>query len=301
MKRFILLIASIFLSIHIWGQYYSIGDEPFQTKWKQISNARYKIIFPQDAELAALKFANLLCVVDSNSTGDYLFKNRKINVVIHNHSVLSNGFVAIAPKRMEIITHSPASINSQPWLKQLAIHETRHYAQISNLYSGLFKPLYCMFGEQAIGLAAGLIPMWYLEGDAVAYETATSNSGRGRQADFYNYYRAHYLTEDKPFKYDKWLLGSYKDNIPDHYSLGYQLVVYGKLKYGNNIWSQTLKYSTQYPFSLFPFYLGLKSKTGLSRKALHKETFNYLDSLWSINQNKNKTIGIKNYKNPINE
>lgn len=314
MKKTISLLILYFTSIIIANsQYYSTGVEPYSVKWKQINTNKHLIIFPSDAESAAVKFANLINVIDSTSSNDYFLRNKRIKVVVHNHSILSNGYVAWAPKRMEIITHQPYATSPQPWLSLLATHETRHYAQVSNLYDGVFYPLYLLFGEQAIGAAAGFVPMWYLEGDAVSFETATSNSGRGRQAQFYSYYRSHYLTYNTPFIYDKWLLGSYKDNIPDHYALGYQLVTFGKLKYGNNIWANTYKYITYFPFSIFPFYLGLKIEAGVSRKNLHKETFSYLDHLWTNAQDTGNISKIKNlyitntdyaeyrYSHPIND
>ena len=151
------------------------------------------------------------------------------------------------------------------------------------LNGGIVRPVSLFFGEIAVGGAAGFVPSWFMEGDAVTFETAASNSGRGRQADFYQYYRAHYLTRSKKFKYDKWLLGSYKDNIPNHYNFGYQLTSYAKLKYGNQVWANTLRYVSRYPFTVFPFYFGLKQQTGLSRKHLFKKTFNNLDSIWLAN------------------
>ena len=282
-KRF-LFISLLFVSTQSMAQYFLTGVEPFGTEWRQIKTNRFRIIFPVEADKIAQRYANLLSITDSVTPKSLVANQKPFDVVIHNHSALSNGFVAWAPKRMEIIAQQPSAMYAQPWLTQLALHETRHTSQLFKLSGGIIKPASYLFGEQIVGVSAGFVPSWFLEGDAVAFETATSNSGRGRQADFYQYYRAHYLTKSKHFKYDKWLMGSFKDNIPNHYNFGYQLVSYAKLKYGNQVWANTLRYVSRYPFTIFPFYFGLKGQTGLSRKQLFKKTFYHLDSLWSTNQ-----------------
>lgn len=281
MKKSILYISIVFVSLNARAQFFLTGTESFSTHWKQLKINNHRIIFSAEAETQAIRYANLLSVIDTATSKTLLAKQRKFDVVIHNHSTLSNAFVAWAPKRMEIIAQHPTSMYAQPWLTQLALHETRHTSQMFKVNGGIVRPVSAIFGEIAVGGAAGFVPSWFMEGDAVVYETAASNSGRGRQADFYQYYRAHYLTRNKKFSYDKWLLGSYKDNIPNHYNLGYQMVGYGKLKYGNQAWANTLRYVSRYPFTVFPFYFGLKQQTGLSRKQLFKNTFNNLDSIWT--------------------
>ncbi|MHC1703360.1 MAG: hypothetical protein AB9846_05580 [Tenuifilaceae bacterium] len=292
MKKIVFIILILFVFVEVsFSQYYFVGTEPFLTSWKQIKTAKNRIIFPAEAERLAIRYANLLSIIDSVSPLSLNAKQKHFDVVIHNKSVLSNGFVAWAPKRMEIITTQPSSTYSQPWLTQLALHETRHTSQLFKINGGIIKPISFLFGEQTIGAAAGLVPMWFFEGDAVAFETATSNTGRGRQAEFYQFYRTHYLTNSINYSYDKWLLGSYRDNIPNHYSLGYQLVSYANFKFGEDVWSNTLEFVAKYPFTIFPFYFGLRKETGLSRKKLFKETFNFLDSVWSSNLN--NTINIE--------
>lgn len=293
MIRRFLFISLLLISTPSMAQYYQTGVEPFSTKWRQIKTNRFRIIFPLEADKLAFRYANLLSVVDTLAPKSLDANQKCFDIVIHNHSMLSNGFVAWAPKRMEIITQSPSSTQAQPWLTQLAIHETRHTSQLFKLNEGIIKPLSFAFGEQAVGAAAGFVPFWFLEGDAVAFETASSNSGRGRQADFYQYYRTHYLTRTKRFSYDKWLMGSYRDNIPNHYNFGYQLVTYAKLNFGNEVWANTLKYVSHYPFTVFPFYFGLKRQTGLSRKQLFQKAFENLDSLWEATQNDQVRLDYK--------
>ena len=289
-KIYFTIICLFLVRTYSTAQYYLTGVEPSSTEWRQIKTEKFRIIFPLEAKNTAFRYLDLISSIDTIVPKSLKTKNKPFDIIVHNHSVLSNGFVVWAPKRMEIISIQPTSLYPQKWLTQLALHETRHVSQISTLYRGMIKPFSYLFGQQAIGLAAGFIPNWFLEGDAVTFETVTSNSGRGRQADFYQYYRARFLGNADNFSYDKWLLGSYKDKIPSHYNFGYQIVSYGRIKYGEDLWPSVLTYVTQKPYTIFPFYFGLKKETGLSRKKLFEKTFSNLDSIWKGNlQNQNTT------------
>ena len=39
---------------------------------------------------------------------------------------------------------------------------------------------------------------------------------------------------------DKWFCGSYRDYIPDHYELGYQICSYAYARYDENVWDLSL-------------------------------------------------------------
>ncbi len=285
MKRAIAVGLLLAASLTVKAQYYETGVEPFSVKWRQVSDGKIRLIYPSTAEAFAPKYLGLLSVTDSITGIDYGIGQSKIDIVLHNHSVLANGFVAWAPRRMELIAHPSYSGYAQPWHKQLATHEMRHVKQLYSLNRHTVKFASFLIGQQATGMAAGFVPLWFLEGDAVATETALSNTGRGRSAHFYQHYRAHFLSNTPNYKYDKWLLGSYKDFIPNHYNFGYQIVAYGNLKYGNSMWAKTLNYVARNPFSLFPFYFGLKRQTGLSRKSLATKAFAFSDSIWRSGSN----------------
>ena len=304
MRNFFIIGLTLFIAKSLSAQYYETGVEPLGVKWRQISNGKIRLIYPSDYEHNASAYLNILKTTDTLVGKDYGIGKTKIDVVLHNQSVISNGFVAWAPRRMELITHPAFSGYSQPWSYQLATHEMRHVKQMYALNRNSVRTASFILGQQATGLAAGFVPLWYLEGDAVASETAFSSSGRGRTAPFFQHYRAHYLSNRKPFKYDKWLLGSYKDHIPNHYNFGYQIVTYGQMKYGFNVWTNTIDYVTRKPQTIFPFYFGLKKYTGLSRKELTHNAFRYQDSVWtenSINQRYTETPPLiknsKEYKN----
>jgi hypothetical protein len=139
---------------------------------------------------------------------------------------------------------------------------------------------YYLLGEQASALWLLPIPKWFLEGDAVATETALSSSGRGRLPELGMAYRT-YLLWGVEWGYDRWVNGSYKYSIPSVYHLGYQNVAYARHKYGADIWDKVLNESARSYFKLPAFSNALKKYTGLSTKQLQKEAFEYLKQQWT--------------------
>ena len=301
MRKVFILGILLFCAYGLKAQYFETGVEPFSVKWRQISKGKIRLIYPLGTDSIAQNYLSLLSVTDTLLGKDYCLGVTKLSVVLHPNTTLSNGFVAWAPRRMELITHPAYGGYAQPWSQQLAIHEMRHVKQLFALNRNTVKFASYLFGQQATGLAAGFVPMWYLEGDAVAAETAFSHSGRSRTANFYQHYRAHLLSNSNNYGYDKWLLGSYKNYIPNHYSLGYQIVAYGNLKYGSNIWANTIDYVSRKPYTIFPFYFGLKKETGLSRKSLSEQAFAYQDSIWTNSENSQVYDKIDIINNKHNE
>ncbi len=141
----------------------------------------------------------------------------RIPVIIHNHSMSSNGYVAWAPRRMELFP-LPGQDNLPMWpADQLAVHETTHVLQLSSLNrKGVGKALMFLLGEQAVGVSAVEIPQWAFEGDAVYAETVTGLSGRGRSNTFMQGARALSAGPRGIYGYDKMISGSDKNFTPDH-------------------------------------------------------------------------------------
>ncbi len=75
---------------------------PSSLKWVQIKTGRFKIIYPEKYGEAGIEFARSLD--DAYSRLGSLFPEKKftIPVIIHNYTTKSNGYVAWAPRRMEI-------------------------------------------------------------------------------------------------------------------------------------------------------------------------------------------------------
>lgn len=283
MRNTLILFALVFSSLKVSGQYYVSGQEPFGLKWQQIQNERYQIIYHEGSDSLALVFSNYLDYSLPRVSTTLSHYPRKFSAVVHSNSIMSNGFVSWAPKRMEIIATHSTDASSEPWLFHLALHETRHIVQLDKMYGGKWRFGNILFGQQSIGLKLLLTPLWFLEGDAVYAETAYSKAGRGRQASFYRHYLTHIAENGgSKFSYDKWLMGSYKDFIPNHYSFGYQLVGYTNYKFGPEVWSDALSSVSKKMFFTFPFYQSFKRSTKQTLKKTFSGVVSYHDSIWKL-------------------
>jgi hypothetical protein len=283
-KRYLLFFTSLlFRIISVSGQYYETGTDPAGLKWMQIKNDRYTLIYPESYGVAAIDYAHTLDRAVNSLSSLYKAKKIRIPIVIHNYTTLSNGYVAWAPRRMELYpTPEQNTIPLDP-AEQLAIHEMTHVMQMSSLHKGFTKVISYAFGEQATGLVSALAPMWFLEGDAVLAESFLTGSGRGRTPAFQKQMKAIALEEKKLYGYDKMVHGSYRRNIPDHYQFGYQMVAWSTAKNGHQLWNNTLDYIARYPFTIVPVNISLSKDAGLIKSRLYKQTFDSLKTIWGSN------------------
>ena len=282
MKRYLVFVLLFFLSYITEAQYYLVGEDPSGIRWRQINTSNFQIIYPSDFELKAQRMASVLEKAYLFAGKSLQHQPQKISVILHTSTVYSNGFAAWAPARVELFTTPHQEIYAQDWLEQLALHEYRHVVQIDKIGSELPKIFKIILGEQAAALAIGAyLPFWFLEGDAVATETALSHSGRGRVPSFEMELKAQSV-EKGFFSYDKAYLGSYKDYIPDYYQLGYQIVAGVRSKYGVNSWSEVLNYVAHNPLSINAFSKGLRNVTGKNQSQLYKTIFTDLKEGWIL-------------------
>ena len=279
------LIMSCILSIsynqRAHTQFFSGGEDPAYLKWNQLNTDHFKVIYPSEFRTEARRMTNLLEFYYEGNSAGLNHNPRKIPVILHNHSVYTNGFVAVAPSRMELVTTPASDSYSQDHFEQLVLHEFRHVIQVDKLDQGITRVMKFILGEQAQGLVAGLMPFWYLEGDAVDAETILSKSGRGRQPSFEKGIKAILLEKNNFYSYEKSYYGSFKDYVPSHYDYGYQMIAHCRNKYGDDIWSKMVDYTAKNPYTLYPFYFGLKKFTGLSKSGLYKETVLTLRDHWA--------------------
>ncbi|MGD0711043.1 MAG: hypothetical protein ABR968_07645, partial [Bacteroidales bacterium] len=264
------------------AQYYSIGQDPANIKWQQIKSENFTILYPKGFDSHSMYLANVLQYVREHGAQSLGTPPKHVTVILHNRTVESNGFSLWAPKRNEYFTCPPQDNYSQDWLEQLATHEYRHMTQMNMLNCGVTKVLGWFFGQQFNSLVLGLyIPLWFMEGDAVTTETVLTKSGRGRLPSFEMIERAQIIGY-KRFNYDKAVLGSFKDYIPDRYNFGYELVAGARKLYGSDIWKSAMKTTGKDPFMVTPFNRGIKKVSGLNKTQLYKKVYDNLDSLWKI-------------------
>jgi hypothetical protein len=260
-----------------------MGNDPDGTTWSHISSSHFDVIFPDSIRDQGEHFSRLLNRVYIPASRSLSYLPRKVPVIMHPYNLQSNGMVVWAPSRMEIITTTPSNGYGQMWLEQLAIHEYRHVVQTDMMNRGFTRVLYYLMGEQAVAFPSVLVKPWLMEGDAVATETALSYTGRGRMPSFSMGLRTISLG-GLSYSYDKLLLGSLKDYVPNHYEYGYQMTAYGRYKYGEDLWSKIFAFAGNYPYTIFPLSIATKIYTGKFSKNFHKEAMYFLDSIWQRQQ-----------------
>ena len=279
--RYFLIITVIFTLTDLHGQFFSRGQDPASLKWKQIRTGHFRVIFPEEFNQEAQRFTGLLERYYESSSDQLGHRPRSIPVVMHNHSVISNGFVSWAPKRMEVVPVPHAGAYAQDALEHLALHEFRHVVQVDKLNQGFTKILRIPFGQGGTGAVAGLLPFWFLEGDAVDAETRLSLSGRGRLPSWEMEMKALLADGSTRYSYEKAFMGSYRDYVPNHYKYGYQMVAHARERYGHGIWDSLVDYTARRPFTLYPFYFGLRKYAGSSKSGLYRETLDALSGHWA--------------------
>lgn len=277
----ILCAASLSCTQAVFPQYYETGQDPSSLKWVQIKTDRFRVIYPEKYGQAGIEFAESLD--DACSRLGSLFPEMKfrIPVIIHNYTTSSNGYVVWAPRRMEIYpTPEQNTIPLDP-VKQLTIHELTHVLQMESLNKGFTKGMSFLFGEQIYGVVAFMLPLWFLEGDAVFAESALTGSGRGRSPSFQKQMKAITVEKNKLYSYDQIVCGSFRNFIPDHYESGFQMVTWAMAEHGPLVWNKMLDFTAKNPFTVNPVNISLLRSIGLRKKSLYMETFDTLRTLWT--------------------
>ena len=279
-KAPLLNIILLLFSLTVTAQYYDTGQDPASLKWLQINTKRFKVIYPEQYGKEGVEFARSLDRAYSDLSLLFQEKEFRIPVVIHSFTVQSNGYVAWAPKRMELYPtpeQNTIPVNTQ---RELSLHESTHVLQMVSLNKGFSKVMGYVFGQQFPGAVASLLPSWYLEGHAVFAESALSRSGRGRAPDFQKELKAMLLEKGKIYNYDKMVSGSFRDYTPDQYRYGFQMVTWSLAKYDLHLWNKVLGFTADEPFTINPVNISLRSNTGLTKKRLFVQTFDSLKTIW---------------------
>ena len=270
---------SIYLTMcacNLFGQESSVtATNPASLKWYQINTPNFRLLYPEGFDVQAQRMANILESIREPEAKTIGSLPKKISVVLQSQSALSNAFVSITPRRAEFYAMPTQDYNflgNNDWLTMLASHEYRHIAQFQHATRGFNKLFKYAFGYNVLaGMSYVAAPQWFWEGDAVATETAFTSTGRGRIPNFDLVFRTN-LQEGRSFNYHKQYLRSYKNNIPNYYVLGYNMVSYLRRKTNDPlIWDKVTARSWNIPFIPFRFSSALKKETGLYVKDLYQE------------------------------
>ena len=263
------------------AQYYITGQDPGSLKWLQIKTGKFKVIYPESYGEAGPEFARALDDACSKLSTIYPEVKFRIPVIVHNYTTESNGYVAWAPSRMEV--YPTPEQNSIPLdaNTQLAIHELTHVFQMESLNKGFTKALSFVAGQQVTGIVSALLPLWYLEGEAVFTESVLTESGRGRSASFQKQLKALMVEKGSVYKYDKIVNGSFRNFVPNYYQSGYQMMAWSYLKYDPLLWRKALDLTGKAPFTVNPVNFSLRKNASLTKKKLFTEAFDTLKTLWT--------------------
>ena len=212
------------------AQFHTMGADPGGLRWNQIETPTYRVVYPRGLDSLARAYALTLERAATPVGGSIGIRpnaayGNKMPVILHPWTAYSNGQVTWTPRRMELLTVPDAFPDEvTPWVRQLGIHESRHVAQ---LQAGAMKPFRWLnvLGGQLIpgGIAAIYGGPAFFEGDAVVAETALTPAGRGRSADFLEYYRVSFAAGDLR-DFWRWRYGSQRYYTPDYYRAGYLAV-----------------------------------------------------------------------------
>ena len=242
-------------------------------KWTKLHSKEVNILFPQGLKLQAENvYHRIKGFYDTDSS---LGNSRlKLNLVLQNQTIRSNGYVGIGPFMSEFFLTppwDPYAVSSADWTELLTIHEYRHVLQAMNSRKGIARWLYYLMGEEAWGASYGLaIPDWFLEGDAVVAETRFTNGGRGRMPAFAAEYRA-LLQSNIQWPYIKARNGSLKSIVPNEYITGYTMINHINQQFGSETWESIFEDAVRYKGLITPFAKALSRHTGLTPTSLYQK------------------------------
>ncbi len=275
----LLLTALLFGVRRAEAQYYTWGSDP-PLKWSTIRTPDVRMIYPDTVSALARRTLFYIRAVQPDIAYGFRHGPMRIPFVMHPENFESNGLVMYLPKRVEFLTSPAIDSYSMPWYKQLVAHEYRHAVQYNNLDRGVIRVLSCLLGQQGSTIGLLCMPIWAMEGDAVMSETMMSSFGRGLQPSFSMAYRAMGSVGREHRNIDRWFCGSYRDYIPDHYELGYQICSYAWERYGENIWDRVAWFGSRNPYMLATTRIALEKYYDTNVSRLFRETFDELERFW---------------------
>jgi len=311
-RKKIIIPIFILISLGIKAQYYDTGQEPASFKWETLDSYHFSFIYPESYS------DNINKVVYSFEKAYELLKGSyneplldRIPVIIHNHTTKSNGYVAWAPRRIELYPYPGQDNIPMDHIEQLALHELMHVLQMHSFRRGVSLGMSYVFGEQYIGALGIFTPYWFLEGEAVIAESRWSYSGRGRYPSFEKRLKAVLLGKENIYSYDKLLFGSYRDYTPDHYQFGYQMSAWARTQFGERVWQEPMDYTALRPYTLNPFNAALRKYTSHTKEDIYFETMVYLRNKWKKEEEKDERVAYRalnpekhndyiNYYSPVN-
>ena len=287
LRRHVLSIQFLFVALTATAQTLPVLDQnPTSLHWYRLKTPHFRVLYPTGFDSTAQRTANRLESLYEPTSASLEKQPRPISVLLQNQTTNSNSFVTLFPRRSELFAappQDPGLLGTNDWLDLVTVHEFRHVVQYEKALQGYGRVLHTLLGNTGQFLPTLTVPDWFAEGDAVSNETLLSNSGRGRIPNFDLGMRANLLAGNR-FDYPKAVGGSYRDNVPTHYVLGYFLTTYLKRTYGPDVWSRVLNRNyRRFPWP-FAFSSSIKDVTGLRTEDLYRKTMDDLTETWQKQQ-----------------
>lgn len=281
----------------------TFGGIPSGFNFKKIDSSVATVIFPQGTDSIAIQIAQDVAAIQTYFPIEQDAQFKPIPILLQPGRIISNGYVGLGPWRSEFFLmppQDPFTLGAQSWSKLLSLHEWRHVQQYNLFNRGNSKLAGILLGQYGRAAAnAAAIPDWYFEGDAVYNETRLSKQGRGRLPNFFNGYKS-LSAAGKHYDFMQLRNTSFKNYIPDHYQLGYLLLLYGMEKYGETFWTPVVKEAASLK-GLYPLQKALKKTTNIEYKSFVQEALQHYDKIWKQEMQQQDTIADKWIKIPVAE
>ncbi len=269
-------LGFLFLGINSNGQ--NLGLLPYKTKWQELRHDSLSIIFPEGHEASAKRIGGLMLKLASVDPMTTEGRYKPISVILQPFTTESNGYVGLAPYVSELMLQpyeNPFILGSLHWEDLLAIHEYRHVQQVNAVNTGISHIIKMLLGERAFAGMYGLaIANWLREGEAIDFETKWTPQGRGRLSRFTLPFREK-NRKDEFWKYYVLRNGSYKQNVPDQYPLGYLMTMYGNHAFGEATWDTIFRLAPRMNPIYDPFSGVVKKFYGKSNRFLYEDAVKY--------------------------
>ncbi|WP_235299185.1 TolB family protein [Portibacter marinus] len=288
----------------------SFGGYPAHIKWSQINTPIVRVIFPDSLEDKAQRVANIIHYMNNENVGLLGEKRQKVDIILRNRDVISNGYAQIAPFKTEFFMQAPQKTfeeSALDWTDQLAIHEYRHINQFLNARRGIGNLIYYLFGDYGWGALIGLtMPAWFLEGDATIAETALTTGGRGRVPSFSVEQRAQ-QEAGVNYSYMKAMNGSFLDFVPNHYNTGYYILSEMRLSADHKDFNEINRRASSFRGIFYPFRRAVKKVTGTKIKQHYYNGVARMKSEIPEKENVSEAItslkpnNVVQFKNPIQD
>lgn len=291
-QSFLFIIGLILIRISVLsGQ--NFGGVPPGKKWESQESNKVKIIFDHQLNHIPDSILHYMDQINQNDPFSLGANRDFVNLILRNENLTSNGFVGYFPFRSEFYLHGaqdPNLIGFGDWIHLLSLHEYRHVTQYSNIRQGFLRPVRNVLGDAAqAGVYSILVPDWFSEGDAVFFETAVSNAGRGRLPAFTADLRA-LLLAGKNYSYAKYRNGSFRQLVPNHYVHGYLLAGYGH-EISENFWKNVFEETARLKGILTPFSRSIRRQSGHHLHHFHEKAIDHFKHTISSHLPENPIAG----------